>query len=89
MYECNTVQSLPDPLKSQAIPAVSSLAAPGGTLLVLAAVHADDEPGPPWPLSRAEIDAFGVDGVEAVLVEELADPNDSSTSRWRAEFRRP
>ena len=89
VYECNTVQSLPDPLKSRAIPAVSSLLAAGGTLLVLAAVaDGEESSGPPWPLTRAELDAFAVDGVEAVRVEELPDPNDPSISRWRAEFRR-
>lgn len=88
VYECNTVQSLPSPLKSRAIPAVSSLLAPGGTLLVLAAVLTDDEPGPPWPLTRAEVDAFAVDDVRAVLVEELEDDNDPPIRRWRAEFTR-
>jgi hypothetical protein len=67
------------------------LVAAGGTALVLAAAATTDGvgDGPPWPLTRAEVDAFAVDGVVPVLVEDLADPDGPSIRRWRAEFRRP
>jgi hypothetical protein len=52
---------------------------PGGT----------DVTGPPWPLAREEIDAFATDGLESVRTEEVADPRDPGSTRWRAEFRRP
>ncbi|HWE90004.1 MAG TPA: alpha/beta fold hydrolase [Pseudonocardiaceae bacterium] len=83
-----TVQALPDPPRRQAIVNVGRLVAPGGTLLVIAAVH-DEKPftPPPWPLTRAEIDAFATDGLDPVRVEQLTDPRWGR--RWRAEFRRP
>ena len=92
VVESLTVQALPDPPRRQAIAQVPRLVGPGGTLLVAAAGRADDappEPGPPWPLVRAEIEAFASDGVEPVLIEELRNPGPPPSLRWRAEFRRP
>jgi SAM-dependent methyltransferase len=87
VVESYTVQSVPDPLRARLIGAVPRLVAPGGTLLVIAArgeQRAVD--GPPFPLTRDEVDAFAADGLEPVRVEALVD--DEGTARWRAEFRR-
>jgi hypothetical protein len=68
------------------------MVAPGGTLIVVAArQHRPDAhaAGPPWPLTREEIDAFTTDGLNTVWVEELADPREPDSSRWRAQFQRP
>jgi SAM-dependent methyltransferase len=88
VFESLTVQSMPPDLHDAAIARVGELVAPGGTLLVVAAGRdaGDDVQGPPWPLTRAEIDAFASTGVEAVRIEELRDP---SVFRWRADYRRP
>lgn len=54
--EIITVQALPVAVRQQAIASVARLTAPGGTLLVIAAVHngtAEPQPGPPWPLGFA------------------------------------
>ncbi|SCL48851.1 Methyltransferase domain-containing protein [Micromonospora citrea] len=90
VVESMTVQALPVELRGAATAAVASLVAPGGTLLVIAAGRGDDEAppaGPPWPLSRAEVAGFAVDGVTPVEVEAHEDP--AGVRRWRAEFRRP
>lgn len=86
VVESLTVQSLPPPLHQQAIEAVAGLAAPGGTLLVIAAAREEGEQveGPPWPLTPAEIDVFTADGLNPVQMERLADG-----PRWRVEFQRP
>jgi SAM-dependent methyltransferase len=92
VVESLTVQALPDPPRASAIGQVPRLVAPGGTLLVVAAGRNDGEPaepGPPWPLVRAEVEAFASDGVVPVLIEELRDPGPPPGLRWRAEFRRP
>jgi 2-polyprenyl-3-methyl-5-hydroxy-6-metoxy-1,4-benzoquinol methylase len=87
VVESYTVQSLPDPPRRDAIPAVSALVAPGGELVVIAAAGDLEGPsGPPFPLTRREIDAFAVDGLRAESVEDLLD--DSGTRRWRAVFHR-
>jgi SAM-dependent methyltransferase len=88
VVEVITVQSLPDPPRAQAIANVARLVTAGGTLIVISAAREEDEPanGPPWPLTRAEIDAFAaaVPDLEPVRVERLSD----TMPRWRAEFHR-
>ncbi|NMO56271.1 class I SAM-dependent methyltransferase [Actinoplanes sp. TBRC 11911] len=80
VVESNNVQALPRELRARAISAVRDFVAPGGTLLVLAFASATaDDDGPPWPLTRAEVDSVAGDGVRGVRVEEFG-------SRWRAWF---
>lgn len=88
VLESHNVQALPDPPRARAIAAVGPLVAPGGTLLVLAFARSDGPapPGPPWPLVRAEIDAFGTD-LEPVQVDLVPDATDPADGRWRAQFR--
>ena len=65
------------------------MVAPGGTLLVVATARDEaDGPvdGPPWPLTRGEVEAFASDGLEAVGIEDVRWPG--VPVRWRAEFRR-
>lgn len=86
VVEVYTVQALPDPPRRQAIANVVRMVGPGGTLIVIAAARdeaAGPAEGPPWPLTRAEIDAFAAGGLTPVRIDELAD------RRWRAEFHRP
>ena len=45
---------------------------------------ADD--GPPWPLTRDEIDAFATDELRLASVESLPAPGDPLGRRWRARF---
>ena len=89
VVECRTVQSLPVSVRAQATSSVAGLVRPGGTLLVVAAARDERAAadGPPWPLTRAEVEAFTGDGLEPVRIEDLRDP-DPAVRRWRAEFRR-
>ena len=75
-------------LNADAIAAVRTLVAPGGTLLVIAAAREPDEElaGPPFPLTRAEIDAFAHDGVVPVDIELREYEN--ARPGWIAEFAR-
>ncbi|HEX5205148.1 class I SAM-dependent methyltransferase [Paractinoplanes rhizophilus] len=88
VVESNNVQALPRDLRAAATANVAGFVAPGGTLLVLAA--AAREPageGPPWPLTRAEVEAFAGDELRAVEVALLPAPDDPLVERWRAIFR--
>ena len=90
VIESLTVQSLPEPPRADAIAAVGPMVAPGGTLLVVATAREErDGPvqGPPWPLTRAELDAFAAGDLESVRVEDIR--AGGVPRRWRAEFRRP
>ncbi|MEU8300298.1 class I SAM-dependent methyltransferase [Micromonospora sp. NPDC048909] len=89
VLESMNVQALPPQLRSGAFAAVGELVAPGGTLLVIAAGRADDEEppvAPPWPLTRAEVDAFAGSGLTPLRVEEITDGE--GVRRWRARFHR-
>ncbi|MEV0291952.1 hypothetical protein [Nocardia sp. NPDC050710] len=57
---------------------------------MIAKIRAEGEPvdGPPWPLSRSEIDAFAVGGLHAVDVEQVSGVEQPGGYRWRATFRR-
>ena len=66
---------------------VRGFVAPGGTLLVIAAVKkaATDRPDGPWPLTRVEMESFAADGLELLRLEDF---RDADAHRWRAELRR-
>jgi SAM-dependent methyltransferase len=90
VIECLTVQSLPEPARSAANAQVGRLVGRGGTLLVVAHARPDDsaEPdGPPWPLTRAEVDAFAQHGLRTLGVEWF-EATVQTGPRWRAELRR-
>ena len=89
--EIITVQALPRAVRHQATTSVARLTAPGGTLLVIAEVHdstGEPRPGPPWPLTRAEIDEFAADGPTLTAIEITTMPDASGERRWLAVFRR-
>jgi SAM-dependent methyltransferase len=89
VVEIFTVQALPIALHGKAIAQVGQVVGPGGTLLVIAGgrAEADQPDGPPWPLTRTEVDSFGTDGLDALRIEDLRDES-GGNRRWRAEFRR-
>ena len=85
VVEIFTVQALPDPPRKDAMAAIRSLVAPGGTLLAIALryVDGDDaEAGPPFPLTRSTMDTLAGDELTVVRAEELDGP------RWRVEYAR-
>lgn len=89
VVEIFTVQALPVALRPAATAAVADTVARDGRLFVVARTREEDDDGegPPWPLSRAELDLFGRDGLRLEQVERVPRP-DGVTSWWRAEFRR-
>ena len=90
VVESITVQSLPPRLHGEAIGEVIGTVAPGGTLLVISAARAENEPvdGPPWPLEPSEIAQF-TDALQTVRFEDLRDAQDPFYRRWRVELQRP
>ncbi|MBB2893519.1 class I SAM-dependent methyltransferase [Flexivirga oryzae] len=86
VVEAMTVQSMPRDVRTRATAAVRSLVAPGGVLLVIGGVlppEPDPDYGPPWRLTRAEIEAFGTDDLALERVV-----HDTEGIRYRAVFRR-
>ena len=90
VVESLTVQSMPVPFHAQAIANVAAMVAPGGRLLVVATARESEDRvpgGPPWPLTRAEIDSFAGGDLVPMGVERVRAAG--VPPRWRAEFRRP
>jgi SAM-dependent methyltransferase len=88
VLESLTVQALPEQLRSRAIAAVRSFVAPGGRLLVIQFAREDDEPpdGPPWPLTRAQLDSFGEPPLHVQSVEQHT--REDGRRIWRALYSR-
>jgi SAM-dependent methyltransferase len=90
VVEIVTVQSLPPVRQPEAAAAVAGLLAPGGDLLVISSARPEPDPvplqqGPPWPLSRDEVQAFAVAGVRATRVDLVPIPFGPA---WLARFTR-
>ncbi len=91
VVESYTVQSMPVAYREASVSAVTGLVAPGGVLLVIAAARHDQATpdGPPWPLSRDDLDLFTRDGLDVVRLEDIRDDGETWAGRWRVELRRP
>lgn len=92
VVESYTVQSLPRTLRSTATAAVGRFVAPGGELVVVASALApgdSPDPGPPWPLTEAELAGFAVGVLVAASVEPVPRPEPETGHVWLAGFRRP
>ncbi|KAA8882094.1 class I SAM-dependent methyltransferase [Nocardia colli] len=90
VVESITVQALPVSLREVATANVSRMVAPGGDLLVIAGIRAEgaEVDGPPWPLTRTEIDAFAGADLRSVRVEQASPAGRPDFVRWRALFQR-
>lgn len=90
VIESITVQALPVSLRAVATANVARMVAPGGELVVIAGIRGEGEEvdGPPWPLTRTEIDAFAVDDLHSIRVEQVAPAGRPGFTRWRAVFQR-
>ncbi|WP_203974541.1 class I SAM-dependent methyltransferase [Planotetraspora silvatica] len=88
VVEIYTLQVLTGEARERAVARVSSLVAPGGTLLVIARARLDREPAGemPWPLTRDEIESFAGHGLDAAEITDFHDDEDPPRRRWRAEF---
>jgi len=85
VVESLTVQSMPPEQHSVAAQNIAALVAPGGTLLVLATAREEQSEvtGPPWPLTRAELEAFASGDLVMRRLERI-----ESGAWWRAELSR-
>ena len=81
VVESLTVQSMPPEQHTAAAQNIAALVAPEGTLLVLATARDEgsEVKGPPWPLSRAELEEFASGDLILRGVERI-----ESATWWRA-----
>ena len=73
VHECYTLQSIPPETLEKSMPAIASLVAPGGLLLVYTRVrpNAGEVDGPPWPLEADTAMSFDEYGLELLSREEF------------------
>jgi SAM-dependent methyltransferase len=85
VVESLTVQSMPPEQHPVAARNIAALLAPGGTLLVLATTRDEgvEVQGPPWPLTRAELEEFAYGDVVLHRADRIEDG-----AWWRAELLR-
>lgn len=85
VVESLTVQSMPPGQHTEAAQKIGSLVAPEGTLLVLATTREEgaEVKGPPWPLSRVELEDFAHGDLILRRVERI-----EGGAWWRAELSR-
>jgi hypothetical protein len=85
VVEIITVQALPEELRAPATAAIASTVAPGGTLLVVSGIRdGAPEPGPPWPLTREQVEAFAAGDLELERLDRAPIPGAGGERRWRA-----
>ena len=86
--ECYTLQALPNRLLPEAGRALVSFLNPGARLLVTPRSRPNPAApeGPPWPLSRGDIEGLAGRGLTLESLEELAPPGEPA--HWRALYRR-
>jgi len=85
VVESLTVQSMPPEQHAVAARNIAALVAPRGTLLVLATTRDEgtEVQGPPWPLTRAELEEFATGDLVLRRVERI-----EGGTWWRAELTR-
>jgi SAM-dependent methyltransferase len=85
VVESLTVQSMPPEQHTAAARTIAALVAPGGTLLVLAIAREEgsEVKGPPWPLTRSEVEVFAHGPLGMRRLERI-----ESDTWWRAELSR-
>jgi hypothetical protein len=85
VVESLTVQSMPPEQHTVAAQNIAGLVAPQGTLLVLATAREEDSEvtGPPWPLTRSEVEVFASGDLRLRRLERI-----ENGSWWRAELAR-
>jgi SAM-dependent methyltransferase len=91
VFEAYTWQALPDSLRPLAIAKTAQLVAPGGRLLAVMRAREEHESanGPPWPLTRAELEPLRHEGLAFDSFEDFLDSESPPIRRYRLLASRP
>ena len=91
VHECYTIQAMTGELRKKAFAAIAGLVAPGGQLLVICRSREEntESQGPPWPLSKSELNGFIAAGLKEQSVQafNVIEP-DRTIPHFRAIFTR-
>jgi SAM-dependent methyltransferase len=89
VHETYTLQALPESLLAPARAALAHFVKPGGLLLVISRARDEGQgiDGPPWPLTRGDIEDFSVCGLSVETLEDIP-PGVTPSRHWRALLRK-
>ncbi|MDZ8188319.1 MAG: class I SAM-dependent methyltransferase [Nostoc sp. ChiSLP02] len=90
VFECRNIQALPLNVRYSVISSVTSVVAPGGTLLLITRIRDTElEPsGPPWPLSNLELARFESLGLQQVEKLEFLISEQIKVKQVRIEYQK-
>lgn len=88
VFEALTIQSLPVEFREKMIEAVADTVAVGGELLLVAHKREGSFEGPPWPLTREEVDLFKKHGLTELAFELHTEESQISQTRFRVHYKK-
>lgn len=90
VHETYTLQALPQNMVEPAIGAIASLVRPGGRLLMMCRGRDEHEQadGPPWPLTKTQLEPFLKAGLTLAEFEEFNDQREDPIRHFLAVYRR-
>lgn len=90
IVEINTLQAMPSPFRIDAMKCLPQLLADEGLLLVITRGRETEETidGPPWSLSKEELQTFIDEGLKEESFEDFPDDEDPPVRRLRLLFKR-
>ena len=88
VFEALTIQSLPEKFRERMIEAVAKTLAPKGRLLVVAHQKTREFDGPPWPLTKEQIDMFKNHALSELAFEIHTEASSISNTRFRVLYER-
>jgi len=88
VFEALTIQSLPVKFREKMIEAVAKTLAPNGKLLVVAHQKQKEFEGPPWPLTKEQIDMFKNHGLSELEFEIHTEESNVSNTRFRVLYQK-
>ena len=83
VFEALTIQSLPIEFREKMVKAVADTVAKDGKLLLVAHLRKELQKGPPWPLTKDEVDLFKTHGLTELTHELHTEDSKISNTRFR------
>lgn len=88
VFEALTIQSLPVEFRKKMIKAIVETLAPNAKLLLVAHERQDDFNGPPWPLTKEEVNLFKIFGLKELAFDIHREESKISNNRFRVLYQK-
>lgn len=88
VFEALTIQSLPLEFREKMINAIVDTLAPNAKLLLVAHERDNEFSGPPWPLTKDEVDLFKMFGLKELAFDIHKEESKISNNRFRVLYQK-